>query len=234
MDANNIKGIPQPIYQSNGFKTNFDKNDIELDEISILYTTDKQEEKRTTFDETFKRVDVADCEQGGKFLNGLISNKYSLMQDLGLSDSQYDSLACIALALASQETGMGVETGYNEENKGIGAAFRKFAKWADTTFFGGASASSGLTQMKIYEFLKNGDETSKLLEKYGITADGIATNNLYENPDKAAIATMIVLSSIAIGLISLNHVVKAKFVTSGSISFKTLSHICVTCIKKTP
>ena len=45
---------------------------------------------------------------------------------------------------------------------------------------------------------------------------------------------MIVLSSIAIGLISLNHVVKAKFVTSGSISFKTLSHICVTCIKKTP
>ena len=192
----NVNGVPHSQYNSNNLKTDFNKNDIELEEISILYTTEKQEDERSTFNETFDKVSVSENEQGENFLNGLIDNKETLMEDLNLTDDQYDSLACIALALASQETGMGVETGYNEENNGLGGAWRKFAKWADTTFFGGGSASSGLTQMKVYDFIQQGGETAKLLEKYGITADGVATNNLYDNPDKAAIATMVVLKSI--------------------------------------
>ena len=196
----NINGVSHYNYNKEDVKTNYEQNDIKLEDISILYTTEKKEEDRTTFEETFNNVYVNDSGQGQKFLGGLIDNKENLMKELGLTEEQYDSLACTALALASQETGMGQEAGYNEENKGLGGAMRKFAKWADTTFFGGGSASSGLTQMKIYDFIndptKLSEEQKEILEEYGITADGVATNNLYDNPDKAAVATMVVLKSI--------------------------------------
>ena len=195
----NINGVPHSQYNVNNIKTDFDKNDIKLEEISILYTTEKQEDQRSTFNETFDKVSVTESEQGEKFLNGLIDNKKSLMEDLNLTDDQYDSLACIALALASQETGMGQEEGYNEENKGIGKFFRGILKQIDV-LTGGASASSGLTQMKIYDFIndptKLSEEQKNILKEHGITADGVSKNNLYDNPDKAAIATMVVLKSI--------------------------------------
>lgn len=196
----NINGISSFEYFQNDIKTNYEKNDIDLEDISILYTTEKQEDERTTFEETFNKVFVSDTEDGQKFLNGLIENKETLMQDLGLTDDQYDSLACIALALASQETGMGYEDGYNEENSGIGGVIRKIGKWVDTKILGGASASSGVTQMKIYDFLndssKLSEEQRNILKEYGITADGVATNNLYSEPDKAAVATMVALTAI--------------------------------------
>lgn len=196
----NINGFSSFEYSQNDIKTNYEKNDIELEDISILYTTEKQEDERTTFEETFNKVFAADAEDGQKFLNGLIENKASLMKDLGLTDDQYDSLACISLALASQETGMGYENGYNEENSGLGGIIRKFGKWVDTKILGGTSASSGMTQMKIYDFLnepnKLSEEQCNILKEYGITADGVATNNLYSEPDKAAIATMVALTAI--------------------------------------
>ncbi|MBQ8886174.1 MAG: hypothetical protein IJY61_00545 [Candidatus Gastranaerophilales bacterium] len=195
----NINGVPPYNSNQENIKTNYEQNDIQLENISILYTTEAQEEDRTTFEDTFDKVFASEVEQGQEFLNGLIDNKDSLMKDLGLTDSQYDSLACTALALASQETGMGEEKGYNEENKGIGKLFRGIMKQIDV-LRGGASASSGLTQMKIYDFLndssKLSEEQRNILKDYGITADGIAENNLYENPDKAAIATMVVLKSL--------------------------------------
>ncbi len=197
----NINGFSSFEYSQNDIKTNYEKNDIELEDISILYTTEKQEDERTTFEETFNKVFAADAEDGQKFLNGLIENKASLMKDLGLTDDQYDSLACISLALASQETGMGYENGYNEENSGLGGIIRKFGKWVDTKILGGTSASSGMTQMKIYDFLNEPNKLSEkqcnILKEYGITADGVATNNLYSEPDKAAIATMVALTAIA-------------------------------------
>ena len=195
----NINGVPPYNSNQENIKTNYEQNDIQLENISILYTTEAQEEDRTTFEDTFDKVFASEVEQGQEFLNGLIDNKDSLMKDLGLTDSQYDSLACTALALASQETGMGEEKGYNEENKGIGKLFRGIMKQIDV-LRGGASASSGLTQMKIYDFLNDSSKLSEeqinILKDYGITADGIAENNLYENPDKAAIATMVVLKSL--------------------------------------
>ena len=194
----NINGVPPYNYNKDNIKTNYDQNDIQLEDISILYTTEKQEDDRTTFGETFDEVFASGSEQGQEFLNGLIDNKQDLMDKLNLTDDQYDSLACTALALASQETGMGEEKGYNEENQGIGKFLRVIMKQIDV-WTGGSSASSGLTQMKIYDFLNDTSKLSQeqrdLLVEYGITADGIATNNLYDNPDKAAIATMIVLKS---------------------------------------
>ena len=180
----------------------FNNTNIDLDDITILFGTEKTEDNRTTFDETFsENIQVNDNidTDGEKFLEGLKANKTELMSDLGLTDEEYDNLACIALALASQETGMGKEAGYVSENTGVGGLFRRIAKWCDVNIMGGASASSGLTQVKIYDFL-NGDkltqEQKDILKEYGVTAKGVATNNLYDNPDKAAVATMVVLTSL--------------------------------------
>lgn len=185
-------------YNPNEIKTKYEKDDIDLEDISILYTTEKVEKDRTTFGESFNEVSLDSSEQGAKFLSGLKENKDSLCSELGITSEQYDSLACVALALASQETGMGEEKGYESENTGIGKFIRGIAKQIDV-WRGGASASSGLTQMKIYDFLngdKLTDEQKDILTRYGIEANGIAKDNLYANPDKAAIATMVVLTSI--------------------------------------
>lgn len=182
----------------NEIKTKYEKDDIDLEDISILYTTEKVEKDRSTFSETFKEVSLNNSKEGEKFLSGLKENKDSLCEELGLTSEQYDSLACIALALASQETGMGEETGYDSENTGIGKFFRGIAKKFDV-WRGGASASSGLTQMKIYDFLNSDkltDEQKDILKSHGIEANSVSDDNLYNNPDKAAIATMVVLTSI--------------------------------------
>ncbi len=197
MEINNcpIKGSN---FNPNEIKTKYEKDDIDLEDISILYTTEKVEKDRSTFSETFKEVSLNNSEEGEKFLSGLKENKDSLCEELGLTSEQYDSLACIALALASQETGMGEETGYDSENTGIGKFFRGIAKKFDV-WRGGASASSGLTQMKIYDFLNSDkltDEQKDILKSHGIEANSVSDDNLYNNPDKAAIATMVVLTSI--------------------------------------
>lgn len=181
-------------YQNNQVKNNFD-----IEDISILYTTEKEEDERSTFTETFNETAVADDKDGAEFLKGLQKNKESLSKDLGLTDDEYDAFSFISLALASQETGMGNENGFQEENKGIGKIFRDIGKYIDV-LTGGKSASSGLTQMKIYDFLNGNqisDEKKSLLEKYGIEAKSATKDNLFANPDKAAAATMIVLTSLA-------------------------------------
>ncbi len=175
------------------------EENINLEDISILYTTEKTEENRTSFNETYNQTAVSDDENGAKFLNGLTDNKSTLCEKLNITEEQYDSLACIALALSSQETGMGHEKGYVSENTGFGGFLRKVLKQIDI-WTGGASASSGMTQMKIYDFLNGSaltEEQKKILTDYGINAKNGVTNNLYSNPDKAAIATIIVLNSIA-------------------------------------
>ena len=190
---------PNDEYNSSEIKPKYPKDNIELEDISILYTTNQTEDKRSEFLSTFSLIDADESGQGAKFLHSLIENKSVLMQKLGLSDEQYDSLACIALGLASQETGMGEEKGYIEENKGFGKFKRDVGKFFSTTFGGDASASSGLTQMKIYDFMRGNklpDEYKQILKDFGIIAKGVNNNNLFSNPDKAAIATIVVLKSI--------------------------------------
>jgi hypothetical protein len=173
---------------------------INLDDISVFYTTDKVENKRGSYAQTFNEKSVNMSKDGQKFLDGLISNKALLCEKLGLSDEQYDSLACIALGLASQETGMGEEDGYVGENTGIGGFFRSVGKWWDVVIGGNGSASSGVTQMKINDFMNKDtltDNEKNLLKELGVETWSVNGNNLYENPDKAAVATVVVLNSIA-------------------------------------
>ncbi len=197
MSSINFSGInnnQNPQYQNKVINNNFD-----IEDVSILYTTEKDEHERSTFEETFNETSVSSDKDGEEFLKGLSENKESLSKDLGLSDDEYDAFSFISLALASQETGMGNENGYEEENRGLGKLARDFGKFIDV-LTGGKSASSGLTQMKIYDFLKGNqisDEKKALLEKYGIKANSIVSDNLFDNPDKAAVATMVVLTSLA-------------------------------------
>ncbi len=179
------------------------KDVVDTEKIDTIFTTKQIETKRGEFSESFKEndIDSKNSKEGKKFLDGLNNNKASLSKDLGLSDDEYDSFACVAMALASQETGMGLEDGIGKDKDGNwiigykshGNPLYEVAKKA----IGDSSASSGLTQIKIYEYLQNGSSEMKgLLEKYGITAESETKNNLNE-PDKAVIATMIYLADLA-------------------------------------
>lgn len=194
-EINNLNGINYPAASSIEKK----EKELELSDISVLYTTEKTEDKRSDFENTYNEKSLNEASQGAEFLNGLIENKDFLSEKLGLSDEQYDSLACVALALASQETGMGYEDGYVGENTGLGGFGRRVAKWFDVNVRGNMSASSGLTQMKIYDFMNSDSltpEQKNIISEAGIKVKGVATNNLYDEPDKAAAATIVVLSSI--------------------------------------
>ena len=171
------------------------QNKITLEDISVFWETSKKEEKRSNFDETFTAN--SNSKTGQKFLSGLIENKDDLCLGLGISEEQYDVFSCVALALATQETGMGKETGYLFENMPIIRDIRTFLKDKEVEN-GGLSASSGITQAKINDFMKSlPQEDAELLRKLGIITEDLNINNLYQEPDKAAIATIVVLNSIA-------------------------------------
>ena len=176
------------------------EEDMKLENVSIFYTTDKTEDRRSDFSSTFNSEAVENSSQGARFLEGLKENKEALMAELGLSDTEYDNLSCIALALASQETGMGNEAGYTSENEGIGKWFRDRGKDIQNLFDSKGSASSGLTQIKIYDFMNGNqltDEQIDILYAHGVSAESITNDNLYSSPDKAAVATIVALNSLA-------------------------------------
>ena len=173
---------------------------VDMEGIDSIFVTSKKEEKRTTFDESFReiQIDKYRAKQGRKFLQGLEYNKEGLSHDLKMEPEEYDALSCVALALASQETGMGFESLYKEENRGLLGMTRNIAKLFDSKR-GHGSASSGLTQLKIHDFITSSSfnkDKKELFKKYGIEDLDASTNNLYSYPDKAAAATMIVLSEL--------------------------------------
>ncbi len=177
------------------------KDDFEVEKINTIFTTEKPETEREKFNNTFNETNIDDENslQGKMFLEGLNKNKAGLMKDLGLSDNEYDSLACVAMALASQETGMGLEKGYKAENTdgNIEKILRdKAIEAGDKIRSSQPSASSGLTQIKIHDYMEN-PEIKETLEKYGIVSENKVSNNLYSEPDKAAVATMVILADIA-------------------------------------
>lgn len=180
-----------------------------IGQINSVFATEKKEKDRTTFNETFFEINLnsnsenSNTTDADKFIGGLKDNKELLCKKLNINPDLYDSLSCIALAIASQETGMGLENGYDRENKGIGKAWRDFCKFFDADIGHNGSASSGITQMKIYDLMTEVlDENSvEILKECGIKINGhtpgTSSNNLYLEPDKAAIATIVVLSDIA-------------------------------------
>lgn len=176
-------------------------NNINLEDIEFLFSTIQKEENRTDFNSTFKETEVeSDSDPQGKiFLQGLTDNKEKIMTSLDITEEQYDVLACTALGLASQETGMGYEEGYIGENTGGGKILHDLGKLIEGVIRPRGSASSGLTQIKINDFM-NGDKLSEeqksLLKDLGVSTSGSNKNNLFENPDKAAAATVVILYSI--------------------------------------
>ena len=176
------------------------EEEMKLENVSIFYTTDKTEDRRGDFNSTFNSQSAETSSQGTRFLEGLKENKEALMAELNLSDTEYDNLSCIALALASQETGMGNEAGYVGENEGLGKWFRDRGKDIQNLFSPNGSESSGLTQIKIYDFMNGNQLTAEekdILYAHGVSAESITSDNLYSSPDKAAVATMVVLNSLA-------------------------------------
>lgn len=196
--VNGVGASDNNYWDDRKIKDNQEKMDVE--NISVFYTTNLTEDRRSDFENTFKSADVNENQQGARFLEGLVENKADLMEELGISEEEYDNLACIAMALATQETGMGREDGYDSENNGLGKWFRDTLKNVESWINPSGSESSGLTQIKIYDFL-NGDkltaEQKEILYYHGVSAESITSDNLYSNPDKAAVATMVILDSLA-------------------------------------
>lgn len=183
---------------------------INLQNIKKVYETEQKEELRSDFAGTFNIVDVESSSHGQAFLEGLINNKETILNSLKIEEEEYDMFACMALALASQETGMGMEKtneesedswkdkGYEEENTGWGKIANDVMKLFDTAVLKNGSSSSGLTQMKINDFMKTlPEKEAQLLKDLGVTTSFVNQNNLYKNPDIAAAATIVILNSIA-------------------------------------
>ena len=184
--------------------TDNSKNDLRMNLLKEFYATNLPEDERGTFDESFPegaRLKVenehlytkgSDCSQPYEFYNSLIDNKEYLTNTLDLSSEEYDALTCIALGLASQETGMGMEDGYLEEQSGLYSLARKIG----ITFGSKHSASSGLTQIKIFDQMENMERFySSIMKQKGVDAKSKTSDNL-NNPEYSAIATMVVLKTI--------------------------------------
>lgn len=183
---------------------NYTKPTVHLEQISELYATDKKEEDRTNFEETFSEEMYFDAHRNlynsgsefsgpYEFYNSLLNNREYLVNTLGIDNETYDALGCIALALASQETGMGFEDGYQEEQGGV----LGFLRNAAIKLTSPNSASSGLTQLKIYDQISENFDRwhESLLKQKGVSAKGKVTDNL-NDPQFSAIATMVTLKVI--------------------------------------
>lgn len=192
---------------TNGVNSTSNNNVQNLEKIKKIYTTELSEAQRSTFDFTFNEVELGQGKSDDEIYNkaqeyydALLSHKEILVEKLGITSEQYDAFSCIALSLASQETGFGYEVGYEEENNGGFDDFlRNTATWI-RDWFGGGSASSGLTQMRLNDFIDGGQlsESEKAaLELVGAKKGFLNYgNNLYDNPSAAAGATIVVLKSI--------------------------------------
>lgn len=197
-------------------RVNSSVQNVNIDDIDELYLTTKTETERTTFSETFPEeerfsTNLSPQAKSSKFQidayefwdtlcqareDNPKNGTTSLRDKLNLTDDQYDSLACIALAIATQETGMGWETEYKNEQSGAWANIRKLG----IIFFNDKSASSGLTQIKLYDQMEEMDTWHKgILSQYGIETSAGILGKGYDNlndPQKSAVATMVVLQSI--------------------------------------
>ena len=118
-----------------------------------------------------------------EFAQTLESKKEELMGKLGLTNDEYNMMAELAFGIAERETKFGESKKYKlKEAANWGVSLVKWAKGDDST------NSRGLTQMKLGNYTDK--ETLDLLKEYGIKE-----NNL-DDPEKSAIATMIVLRSM--------------------------------------
>lgn len=127
------------------------------------------------------------------YIKGIINNKEVLQKELKINDDTYDKLAKASLGI------LGVESNFGEQHSTIGnfvRAVRKYINrdnsspdiYAKYNTYGGTNDynSIGLTQIR-YQYLS--DYVRQMYDKYGITKEA-----LVNNPEKAAIATLIRLA----------------------------------------
>lgn len=129
-----------------------------------------------------------------RFSQSLIKNKERLQKDLGLNNDTYLQLSKYCLGI------LGVESNYGDQHSGLGNFFRATTKlinknssspdYKSKYYTYGAKGdfnSVGLTQIRTGYL---GEQERKLFKKYNISKD-----DLVNNPEKAALATMIKLAS---------------------------------------
>ena len=129
------------------------------------------------FDNTPKKLNVnynsildkVDKKEFGEFYKGLQSYKHHLMDDLNLTNDQYDKLAKNLMAISVQETSGGKNIEHNMQSI-LGTTFGE---------------TQGLTQLNIKNLLDD-PQLAPIAKKYGITKE----SDLFDN-EKAAIASMI-------------------------------------------
>ena len=144
----------------------------------------KTSTKNRTYVPINEVVVPADAVQTAKdFGNALKDNKESLMKDLALSSDEYNDIALVAMGIAQQESDFGDSQKYKLKEYGQWAI--NVLKWVKGN---NSYNSRGLTQMKLESYTD--PVTKNLLYKYNITSDDL------DNPEKSAIATMIVLGGM--------------------------------------
>lgn len=145
------------------------------------------------------RLNLKDLDQHQKqvisqFALGLIKYKKNIQDILKINNDTYNKLAKAAIGI------LGVESNYGRQNSAIGNFFRAASKFISKNnsspdiyskyeTYGATddNNSIGLTQIR-YSNLS--EKTKKLLTQFGITKD-----DLVNNPQKAAVATMLKLAS---------------------------------------
>lgn len=119
------------------------------------------------------------------FAKSLCDNKADLMKELKLDNDEYNKLANLSIGLTKPETEFGESKKYDIKEALPGGV--KLLKWMK----GDDSANSrGLTQIKFNDHIKN-PEIKAQMAKFGITKE-----DDLNDPDKSAIATIILLNSM--------------------------------------
>jgi hypothetical protein len=122
------------------------------------------------------RLENADRSELNKFVSSLSHNKPALMNQLGMSNNEYDKLAKALTGISMQETKGGANWKYNLE----GVA----------QFFGmNIGDTHGMTQLN-FDNIKENPELAQVAKQYGITSA-----RALRKPWNAAIASMIYAKS---------------------------------------
>lgn len=132
-------------------------------------------------------------EEGTKFADSLEDNKAALMAKLGLNNEQYDNLANIAMGIAEQETHFG-DYIYTDTDGGKHLQ-KRFMLKKGAESVGYTLKSKGLTQIRWGLNFEGNKEPNPTLKKQAAAFGIHGEKDFEDNPEKAAILTMILLNN---------------------------------------
>ena len=131
-------------------------------------------------------------EEGTRFADSLEENKAKLMETLGITNEQYNNLANIAMGIAEQETHFGAYL-YKDTKGETHMQKRIIAK--DIKALVSPNQSLGITQIR-WGINFEGEKAPAPTLRAQAAAFGITSPDDYkDNPEKAAILTMILLNN---------------------------------------